>query len=145
MELYIDLATDSQNVMPTSKESNEIVIFVLEGKEILDRTEQLLVELEQDPSKQGIIDDLFRGIHTLKGNSGFMGYPNLEKLCHKSESVMARVRDKQLTMSGDLTTILLTAVDAIRDCLSTIEQVGTEPALHEKQEIMQQLTAVLEA
>lgn len=104
----------------------EVRIFLLESYENLDKTEQDLVTLEKDSSNRELFNGIFRSIHTIKGNSGFLGYSNLETLCHRGETLLDKMRNGQLAYSAAIATSLLKLVDAVRGHLTTVEQRGEE-------------------
>jgi two-component system chemotaxis sensor kinase CheA len=60
--------------------------FVQEADELLENVEQILLDVEKTPTcSPDRIREAFRGIHSLKGNCGFMGLADLGKLSHKAE------------------------------------------------------------
>ncbi|MCB0333119.1 MAG: Hpt domain-containing protein, partial [Bdellovibrionales bacterium] len=56
----------------------EVKIFLVEAYENLDQVEQDLVDLEKAPTDGELINSVFRAIHTIKGNSGFLAFNKLE-------------------------------------------------------------------
>ncbi len=98
--------------------------FLQEAREYLDVMNQNFIKLEG--GDLDAINEVFRVAHTIKGMAGFMGYRNLENLCHKLESVMGRVRDRKLEISSDLIDVMLKAVDAIEEILERIEESGSD-------------------
>ncbi len=98
--------------------------FLQEAREHLDVMNQNFIKLES--GDLDAINEVFRVAHTIKGMAGFMGYKNLENLCHKLESVMGRVRDRKLEISSDLIDVMLKAVDAIEEILERIEESGSD-------------------
>jgi len=98
--------------------------FIAEAREYLDLMNQSFVNLEKGDFNA--IHEIFRVAHTIKGMAGFMGYKNLEKLCHKMESVMGKVRDGEIEISPNLVDVLLQAVDAIGEMIEKIEEEGND-------------------
>jgi len=47
-------------------------LFVVESEENLDRIELDALALEKDPASRDALDSLFRGVHSMKGNSGLL-------------------------------------------------------------------------
>ena len=110
----------------TPDELDEIVgEFLVESHENLDRLDQQLVELEQQPDPDTIAS-IFRTIHTIKGTSGFLGYGTLERVTHVGESLLSKLRDGDLAVTAEITSALLAMVDAVRQILADIEHQGTE-------------------
>ena len=100
-------------------ENDEIVKeFLVESHENLDRLDREVVELEKQPSDQEILASIFRTIHTIKGTSGFLGFGKLEAVTHVGESLLARLRDGQLSLHPERTTALLAMIDAVRQMLA---------------------------
>jgi len=47
--------------------------FLLEAREIMDKLDLDFVQLEKSPDDEKLLGNIFRGMHTLKGSSGFFG------------------------------------------------------------------------
>jgi two-component system chemotaxis sensor kinase CheA len=82
--------------------------FLIESQEGLDRMERCLTDLEERPQDAGLIGDIFRSVHTIKGTTGFLGFKRLEKLAHAGEN------------------LLLQLLDGLRSILKTIEAEDAE-------------------
>ena len=102
--------------------------FLIESTENLDRLDSELVKLESDPSSQELLSSIFRTIHTIKGSCGFLGFSKLEKVAHGGESLLSLLRDGKLSLTAEITSGLLSMVDAIRTILSEIKNTGTDGA-----------------
>jgi chemotaxis protein histidine kinase CheA len=100
--------------------------FLVESYENLDRLDRELVGLEKNPDDREALGSVFRTIHTIKGTCGFLGFNKLEAVAHVGENLLTRLRDRQLTLTPEITTALLSMVDAIRQMLSQIETAGQE-------------------
>jgi two-component system chemotaxis sensor kinase CheA len=100
--------------------------FLVESAEGLDLLERHLVELERNPESRELLEEIFRAVHTLKGNGGVLGYAKLESVAHAGEELLSHLRDGDLTITQELTTGLLTMVDGVRGLLRTIEENGSE-------------------
>jgi len=100
--------------------------FLIESIENLDRLDSELVKLESDPSSEELLSCIFRTIHTIKGSCGFLGFSKLEKVAHAGESLLSRLRDGKISLTAELTSGLLSMVDAIRTILSEIQSSGQD-------------------
>ena len=100
--------------------------FLAESHENLDRLDREVVELEKHPSDKEILASIFRTIHTIKGTSGFLGFGKLEAVTHVGESLLARLRDGQLSLNPERTTALLAMIDAVRQMLAEIQATGED-------------------
>ena len=106
---------------------DEIVTeFLIESHENLDQLDQDLVALEREPGSRELLSSIFRTVHTIKGTCGFLAFGTLESVAHVGESLLSRLRDGEMTLTPELTTILLEMVDAVRSLLASIEQTGGE-------------------
>ena len=63
-------------------------IFQYEAAEILDTSDTILQQLSIEPDRLGLLDDLRRNMHTLKGNSRMAGIMRVGDLAHAAESVL---------------------------------------------------------
>jgi len=100
--------------------------FLIESQEGLDRMERCLTELEERPKDAGLLGDIFRSVHTIKGTTGFLGFKRLEKLAHAGENLLGLLRDGKLVATPNLITGLLQLLDGLRSILKTIEAEGGE-------------------
>ncbi len=107
-------------------DSDIVQDFLAESHENLDRLDRELVGLEKNPHDRDALASVFRTIHTIKGTCGFLGFNKLEKVTHVGESLLARLRDGQLTLSPEHTTALLDMVDAVRQMLKEIQSTGKD-------------------
>ncbi len=95
--------------------------FLVESHENLDQIDVDLVALEKDPDARDRLARVFRAVHTIKGTSGFLGLPVLEHVAHAGETLLASLRDGDLSLTTDRASLLLATVDAIRDVLASVE------------------------
>lgn len=73
--------------------------FLSETTENIGTLDVELVHLEQNPNNPGLIDNIFRLVHTIKGTCGFLGLPRLEAVAHSAENVLGKFRDKKLQIT----------------------------------------------
>ncbi len=104
----------------------EVVEFLVESNENLDRLDQDLVALETDPSNKERISSIFRTIHTIKGTCGFLGFTRLEAVAHVGENLLSKIRDETYTLDAEKTDVLLEMVDVVRGYLAKVSATGTE-------------------
>jgi two-component system, chemotaxis family, sensor kinase CheA len=119
-------AVPMERVIPMNDADDIVKEFLVESYENLDRLDRDLVMLEKSPNDREILASVFRTIHTIKGTSGFLAFNKLGAVAHVGESLLGRLRDGQLTLDGEITTALLTMVDAVRQMLTSIETSGIE-------------------
>uniref|UniRef100_A0A7C3UH08 Chemotaxis protein CheA n=1 Tax=Geoglobus ahangari TaxID=113653 RepID=A0A7C3UH08_9EURY len=99
-------------------------VFLQEAKEYLDLMNHNFIKLEKGDREA--INEIFRVAHTIKGMAGFMGFKNLEKLCHKLESAMGKIRDENIEITSDMIDSMLKAVDKIGEIITKIENESSD-------------------
>lgn len=100
--------------------------FLVESNENLDQLDRDLVTLEKTPTAREVLASIFRTIHTIKGTTGFLGFPRLESVAHAGENLLSLLRDGRLSLNAEITSALLAMVDAVRQILVSIENTGQE-------------------
>jgi two-component system, chemotaxis family, sensor kinase CheA len=122
---------------------NEIIQdFLVESADGPDRLDRDLVGLEKNPADKNALAATFRTIHTIKGTGGFLGFKRLEKVAHVGESLLTRLRDGQLTLTPEITTALLSMVDAVRQMLKEIQSTSQD-GQEDYPELRERLTLLL--
>ena len=100
--------------------------FLIESAEGLDRLDQDLVALEQDPTNQDLLAAIFRCLHAIKGSCDFLGFAKLESVTHAGENLLSKLRDGKLNLSQEITSALISLVEAVRTMLARIEQTRAD-------------------
>ncbi|MEG1610547.1 MAG: Hpt domain-containing protein, partial [Bilophila sp.] len=91
--------------------------FIDEAREITESLTAGLLDIERNGGKDPeLVNDLFRYFHNLKGNSGIIGFQELNSLTHEAETLLNRVRHGEMVATEELVDLLLLVVDAT-DCL----------------------------
>jgi len=107
-------------------EDDEIIReFLIESNENLNRLDTEIVDLERHPTAERLAS-IFRTIHTIKGTCGFLGFEKLEGITHHAENILSQLRAGQRQVSGNLVSVILESVDAVRQILNKIESTGQE-------------------
>ncbi len=88
--------------------------FVTEASETLERIDPMFVELESKGYDKDMLNEIFRGMHTLKGAAGFLGFQPIVDVAHRAESIMKKVRDAEVALSSELMDVILKCVDTLR-------------------------------
>lgn len=95
--------------------------FLSEARDVLEQVGERLLALEQTPDDAEVIGELFRLVHTLKGNSGLFEFPLLTRVVHVAEDVLDHVRDGELAIDVDVIDELLSSMDFVQRLLGEIE------------------------
>ncbi len=67
--------------------------FLYEVNESFESLAKAIVVLTENPEDTGIINLIFRIVHTIKGSAATMEYHNLAKLCHLTEEIFDHYRN----------------------------------------------------
>ncbi|TCM21348.1 two-component system chemotaxis sensor kinase CheA [Novosphingobium sp. PhB165] len=101
--------------------------FVVETREMLEALGGELISWEENPGDRARLDSIFRFVHTVKGNCGFVDLPRLEALSHAAEDALADVRAGRRSADAALVSAVLAVVDRIGDMVDAIEAGETFP------------------
>ena len=85
--------------------------FLSESRECTQGIAAKLMQLEDEPNDHDVINELFRLVHTLKGNSGLFTYPEMTRVLHAAEDLLGMVRNGKVGYSRELADCLLEAMD----------------------------------
>lgn len=102
--------------------------FILEARECLEQIGRRLLDVERAPGDVELLNDLFRQVHTLKGNCGLFEFRALEQVVHAAEDVLDRVRHGTLAYSAGIADALLAAMDHAAELVDAIAERGALPA-----------------
>ncbi len=99
-------------------------VFVEESQEIVESFDRDVLELEKHIGNaapdQELINNIFRYIHTLKGNSGLAGADKLRDLAHKMESLLDKLRKGKMTLTAAMVDVLFEGIDRIKSILQEV-------------------------
>jgi two-component system chemotaxis sensor kinase CheA len=102
--------------------------FLTETHEGLAAADAALLRLERTPDDKPTLSEIFRLVHTIKGTCGFLGLSRLERVAHSAENVLGRYRDGVLAVTPAGVTLVLRALDRIKEIVAGLEAAGAEPA-----------------
>ena len=96
--------------------------FLVEAGEILERLSQQLVDLEQRPDDNNLLNAIFRGFHTVKGGAGFLQLTPMVDCCHVTENLFDILRNGKRTVTPELMDVVLQALDAVNQQFELVSQ-----------------------
>jgi two-component system, chemotaxis family, sensor kinase CheA len=103
-----------------------IAIYLEDARAHLASLDRGLLGLE----REGVTDDalaaLLGPLHTLKGNSGMMGFSSVKDYVHRLEDVLGKVRDGALVLAPDSYDRLFAGASALRDAVERACREGQE-------------------
>jgi two-component system chemotaxis sensor kinase CheA len=106
--------------------SDYLRLFLDEAEEFIDRLALNLVALEKHPTDAGIINEVFRDAHTIKGSAAAMGFTQMASVAHRMENVLSLLRQGQVSPAPALFSALLAGLDALRRIKHDVYNTGTE-------------------
>ena len=106
--------------------------FLVEAGDLLSGVDNKLVDLERAPNDKGLLNDIFRGFHTIKGGAGFLNAVELVTLCHLTENLFDKLRNGELAITPEVMDVILSSTGAVRDMFGYLEQ-GVQPTAADPQ------------
>jgi two-component system chemotaxis sensor kinase CheA len=95
--------------------------FIAETREMLEALSGEIVAWEAVPDDRARLDEIFRFVHTVKGNSGFFDLPRIRALSHAAEDVLASVRSGARSADARLVSAVLAVIDRIGELVEALE------------------------
>ncbi len=89
-------------------------LFVSESLEIIQKFSQDVVNLERNKTNRELINNLFRGVHTIKGMAASMGYAPIAELAHEMESYLDMWRQGRLEDYEKAIDFLFSGLDLLK-------------------------------
>lgn len=113
--------------------------FFEEAAEHVRAMEDGLLRLETTPGDRTVVDEVFRGAHSIKGGAATFGLSGVARFTHGLEGLLDRVRDGRLAFTPELANLVLRAVDLLKALLAAGRQGIPEPEGVEA--LLEELTA----
>jgi chemosensory pili system protein ChpA (sensor histidine kinase/response regulator) len=103
-------------------------IFLEEGHEILNASDETLQALMADPQDRTLIERLQRHLHTLKGGARMAGVVELGDLGHSFESMLAGAADGVITLTPPMLALMQRAQDRLAVMLEQLRHHDPLPS-----------------
>ena len=103
-----------------------IAAYREEATELLAELETSLLELEENPQDNDLINRVFRAMHTIKGSGAMFGFDDIARFTHEVETVFDQVRNGKIHVTRQLLDLTLQARDQISTMLEA--SAGGPPA-----------------
>jgi two-component system chemotaxis sensor kinase CheA len=95
--------------------------FIAETREMLEALSGEIVAWEAMPDDRARLDEIFRFVHTVKGNSGFFDLPRIRALSHAAEDALAAVRSGERPADVALVSAVLGVIDRLGELVEALE------------------------
>ncbi len=99
--------------------------FLQEAGDLLSDVDNKLVDLERNPDDRRLLNDIFRGFHTIKGGAGFLNAGELVTLCHLTENLFDKLRNAEMTLTPGLMDTIMAATQGVRNMFGELAQGGS--------------------
>jgi len=106
--------------LPTDVDPSLFGDFVPEAGEHLEAGEAALLALEKTADDPDAINTVFRAFHTLKGMAGYVHLRLTSDLAHQAESLLSRVRDKEIAYGPVIANLSLRSVDILKELVASV-------------------------
>ncbi len=108
-------------------------IFIEEASEIIEKLDVDIINFEDDPTDKELLNELFRGVHTLKGSANSFGFSKLGEFVHHFEDALDYYRNCDDEITSHIIDVFLEAVDIIKEVLEIeIEGIEELPSQYNK-------------
>ena len=101
-------------------------IYLEDARQHLETVDHALLALERDGVEAEVVSQALGPLHTLKGNSGMMGFAQIKDYVHGLEDALARLRDGAIAAVPDTFDLLFAGATALRDAVEQAGQSGHE-------------------
>ncbi|MDB5888248.1 MAG: putative CheA signal transduction histidine kinase [Rhodocyclales bacterium] len=101
--------------------------FLVEAGDLLSGVDNKLVDLERTPNDRPLLNEIFRGFHTIKGGAGFLNAAEMVTLCHLTENLFDLLRNGKLMITPEVLDTILSATATVRSMFGDLER-GRQPA-----------------
>lgn len=115
-------STDSSQaeLLPPDSDPDLLREYFAESQDLISGAEAALLSLEIDPDDMEGVNSVFRAFHTIKGTSGFLGLTRVVELAHRAESLLRRVRDREIQCTGIYADLTLRSIDVLKKLMHSV-------------------------
>ncbi|MDX9971580.1 MAG: Hpt domain-containing protein [FCB group bacterium] len=116
--------------------------FMIPAREGLDALEGALLRYEREGCRESL-NEMFRVVHTIKGDAGYLNLSSLVRFLHDLESLLEGLKLNTCAGSGRTTDVVLRAIDNLKNILSQLNERNGPVSLTEPYHALRQHLAVL--
>lgn len=116
---------------PDDIQLDSVADFFEDFREAYENCEAVLIDLEQRPKEQELLNSIFRVVHTIKGNLGFIGLFSLIPLLQSMEDVLDNIRKGQMDYDSALCDVIQLTLDRTKQLVEAKLENHAPPLSHE--------------
>lgn len=100
--------------------------FLDESEDLLQSLPEIFIQLENEPGNLNLINQIFRPVHSVKGNSAFFGLLKVKSLAHEMENLLDALRKSELSVSSDMISVLLEGIEKLQEIFARVRNKENE-------------------
>lgn len=100
-----------------TKQEQVKAIFIEEAGEIIEKLDIDIIRFEENSVDFNLLNEIFRGVHTLKGNANAFGFTRLGEFVHHFEDVLDHYRSTKEHIQADHLELFVGSVDVIKEVM----------------------------
>ena len=133
MERFIGIAMSKEKLKQ---------IFIEEANEIIEKMDIDILNYEESPSDKTLLNEIFRGVHTLKGSANAFSFSRLGEFVHHFEDVLDFFRSSDEIPNEEHVDLFLESVTIIKETLE-YEVNGIEGSVNGYDECLRKIQAII--
>jgi len=112
-----------QNISMIPEEDVPLILdFIAEACEHIESAEAGLLELENKPGDNEVLNQIFRAFHTIKGMAGFLNLGEIGSLAHSAENLLDGARKGEMLLSGANGDVVFESIDVLKKMLAGLKE-----------------------
>ena len=121
-------------------------IFIEEATEIIEKMDIDILNFEESPSDKALLNEIFRGVHTLKGSANAFNFTRLGEFVHHFEDALDFFRSSDVAPTSQHVDVFLEGVTVIKAVMAyeVEEQAGLPEGYEACLENIRQILAHVE-
>ena len=112
--------------------SPALAAFFEESETHLEVAESSMLTLDRDKTDLDAINELFRSIHSLKGNAGLVGFLDIHELASEMEQILDGIRKSGKAASQDEMDKLFEMLDSVKNMVDEVRGTDGAPSAEEE-------------
>ena len=121
-----EMTTEGANLAAGIDLTQFYQVFFEEANENLVRMETELLKIDIEAADDEALHSIFRCAHSVKGGAATFGFVDVTDLTHEMETLLDRLRRRELRPTAPMIDVLLHAGDAVRAQLARHQNAGDE-------------------
>jgi two-component system chemotaxis sensor kinase CheA len=102
----------------------DIKLFINESEDLIQKVEEEVLKLEENPRNKKPIQELFFAFHTLKGLTAMAGFDNVSKFCHFLEDFLNKAKSDKVSTKkiSQFISIFFESLDVLKTVVNKVKK-----------------------